>query len=285
MHLSDATPKNGIIDCSMCEKRFFIKDFIAEFTTNEPVKCIVEADAILSSGERKSKANILDLLEQHRELHEKLISEQNAFEAFSFDHFQEVCRVIELQREELKRTIDQIADEMIKKSKEKQTSFQQKHDQLVTVALYKLDDERTSLKDHFRSMDLTSESIKQLEEQQKQQIDQIQHKISQFNQMRPQVTSCTFEPNLDSFDGDNFGSLWLHARYCCEICNIKPLCDNPTRNRHVREQHNSGMTITTQYFSQMRHLQCIKCKENFIGYANLRAHYDSAHVTKIPAWS
>jgi WD40 repeat protein len=29
--------------------------------------------------------------------------------------------------------------------------------------------------------------------------------------MRPQVTSCTFEPNLDSFDGDNFGSLWLHG--------------------------------------------------------------------------
>jgi WD40 repeat protein len=212
MHLSDATPKNGIIDCSMCEKRFFIKDFIAEFTTNEQVKCIMEADAILSSGERKSKANILDLLEQQRELHEKLISEQNAFEALSFDHFQEVCRLIELQREELKRTIDQIADEMIKKSKEKQAFFQRQHNQLATVAPppFKLEEQRRILKDHFRRIELTSETTQQLEDEHKQQINKIQLKLVQFNQMREQVSSCTFEPNLD-FDQDNFGSLWLRG--------------------------------------------------------------------------
>jgi hypothetical protein len=45
----------------------------------------METDAILNIAEKKSKATILDLIFKHQEIHNKLISEQSDFEAFSFD--------------------------------------------------------------------------------------------------------------------------------------------------------------------------------------------------------
>jgi uncharacterized coiled-coil protein SlyX len=207
-HLSDNTAKRGIIDCSFCKKQFDIKAF--DFKENKHVKLIMEADAILTRKERHSKAHILDLISKHQELHEKLTLERKVFEVYNYDHFAETRRVIELPREKLKKTIDQMSDVLIVKSKKAEASYQQQCDKLQTKKEFNLKGELRNLKDHFRSIDLTIETINQLKKEQETQIDDIQTKLSQLNQLRERVSLCDFAPNLDFFGG-NFGSLRLHV--------------------------------------------------------------------------
>jgi hypothetical protein len=83
----------------------------------------MEADAMLTSDEKKSKTTILALIHKHQELYEKLDLERNIFEVYNFDHFQEINRVIELQREDLKKKIDEMSDVMIKISKKRQVPY------------------------------------------------------------------------------------------------------------------------------------------------------------------
>ena len=57
------------------------------------------------------------------DLTEQLKQDENVAQMESHNHFQEIRRKLELQREELKEKIDKIYFEMIDKTKEKENSY------------------------------------------------------------------------------------------------------------------------------------------------------------------
>jgi WD40 repeat protein len=208
-HLSDKTSKNGIIDCLACQNRFQIKTF--NFEQDLAAKALVDSDAFLTSDEKESKQSLLELTYQRQVLYDKFTSELNGFEVYNFDYFQEKNRIIEIQREELKRKIDKMSNEMVELNKKAQASFQRQRDKLKTnEPLFDVKSQEKSLIDHFRKIDLTSETTIQLKEEQQRQINVIEDKLERINRLKGQVNSCGFTPNPE-FSKSNFGSLWFYS--------------------------------------------------------------------------
>ena len=84
---------------------------------NKFVKNMLEKEVYLSDEEKMLKNTVEELIRQLERLHADFETIQRSFEVFSDDHFSEIRRQIDLQRETLKEKIDEIALKMIDQTK------------------------------------------------------------------------------------------------------------------------------------------------------------------------
>ena len=112
--------EDSTIKCLTCNEEFK-KSKISK--PNHTIKKIIEANLHLSSKQKSTKQSVTKILSDFDALLQKFKSSQENFEINISKHFDDIRNKIDLQREELKKKIDDIALEMIDQTKEKEKTL------------------------------------------------------------------------------------------------------------------------------------------------------------------
>ena len=166
---------NGLITCKSCGDDFVVKEF--KPTVNRYAKINLDNEAYLSDEEKQLKSDINDLLAQYQEMYEKYRRETVALEIKSHDNFAEVKRRIDIDREELKSKIDEIALEMIKKVEEYEQAFHKRKHESAGIAEFNLDAQKKDLGEEFRQLNINLDSIRQMRANIEANIQRLQRKM------------------------------------------------------------------------------------------------------------
>jgi predicted nucleic acid-binding Zn-ribbon protein len=163
---------------------------------NKAMQKFIENERYLSDEEKSLKKQLKDSLRDFLDLNEQFQDVKNSFDLDCHNHFQEIRRKIDVQREELKDQIDKIALTMIDEIKE----MEQKHSKSLNefkVEIFDFDKEKKILNETFRDVNLSIESIKMLKSKQDETITSIKSKINEINKLKKVVLkSNDFKANL-----------------------------------------------------------------------------------------
>jgi hypothetical protein len=160
-HLKEAgVRKTNSIRCKTCQIEFAVKDNQI-IRPSKAMQKLIENERYLSEEEKSLKRQLEQALRDFLNLNEQLQDAKNSFDLDCHNHFQEIRRKIDVQREELKDQIDKIALAMIELTKE----MEQKHltnSNKFKVEVFDLDKDKKILDETFRDVNLSIESIKEL---------------------------------------------------------------------------------------------------------------------------
>jgi hypothetical protein len=169
---------------------------------------LIENEHYLSDEEKSLKRQLEQALRDFHDLNEQLQDAKNSFDLDCHNHFQEIRRKIDVQREELKDQIDKIALVMIEQTKK----MEQKHltnSNKFKVDVFDFELEKKLLDETFRDVNLSIESIKELKSKQDETISNIKSKINEIDHLKKVVfQENDFMANM-SFNRNSLGSLVL----------------------------------------------------------------------------
>ena len=216
-HLTEkSVVKQNKITCAKCQKEFKVNG--EEFQINKSIQNQINNYLFLGDEGVSLKRKVEDsILTIHKMYHEFTIS-KTKLDLDCHDHFQEVRRLIDMHRENLKEKIDEIYMQMIEKTRECEAlylkSFNEKLDASLNnyEANSSVDDELKEMEKTFRNPNLLIESIKEMHLKQEETISIIQSNINEMSQVRENLkTSNEFKPNLSfQLNQTSFGQLNLN---------------------------------------------------------------------------
>ena len=205
-HLTDGTAKDGRITCVECKDTFVVKDMDSK--VNRWAKRILESEGHLSPEEKAAKSELQKLLNEFQQLYNKLQQEHAIFEVGSHDHFAEIKRQIDLQREELKEKIDEIYFDMISKVEQHEAFYKQKMNETRCFQEFNAEKETETFEEEFRKVDLTIQRVQQLKSKYEANVKAAQDNMDKLQFMGKQMKKSTFMAKKD-FDISSFGALDL----------------------------------------------------------------------------
>jgi hypothetical protein len=197
--------KNNSIKCQSCKEVFEVKDN-QMIRSNKALHMLIQKEQFLSDAEKLMKKSLEESIQNFFQLNEQLRESKNIFDLDCHNHFQEIRRKIDVQREELKDQIDKISFKMLDELKliEETYSIRIKEFQVET---YDLEKEKNILNETFRDVNLLISSINQLQVKQDEAASRLKSNLCEISQMKTFLTkSNEFKPNL-SFNRDSFGLL------------------------------------------------------------------------------
>ena len=205
-HLKDDSVKNGLIKCLTCDDEFVVK--IGEHKVNKFAKMLLDAEDYLSSEEKELKQQIGHLFEHIAQLHAQLKQEQTEFELKSHEHFAEIKRKVDIQREELKAKIDEIYLTMIKQIEGQELAINAKlvKSRQITQSFNTVD---LQIDEEFRKLYLNMDRIQHLKTDKEASIQNIQAELQSLKQTQHQLEKSCFVPEK-SFSKYSFGRLNLN---------------------------------------------------------------------------
>ncbi len=164
--------------------------------SNKAFQTLILNERFLSDAEKVMKNSLVDSMENLFQLNEQLKKSKNIFELDCYNHFQEIRRQIEVQREELKDQIDKISLSMIDELKAIEESYSNRIKEF-TVESYDLEEEKKILNETFRDVNLLISSINQLQEKQDKAVSRLKLNLSEISQLKTFLTESNgFKPNL-----------------------------------------------------------------------------------------
>jgi hypothetical protein len=208
--------KHNKIKCNVCNQEFNLKDndLIRE---NKLAKSLIEKEVYLDEEESSLKKSLNQSFKTFSILCEQFQQTKNSFELDFHNHFQEVRRKIDLQREELKDKIDKVALQMIEQTKIIEAKYKieqkQKYDSVMFHKNKKSTKEQEfkDLEEKFRQPKLSLQSLKQLQVSQNVLISEIMSKQQEIVEIKENLNEdIQFTPNL-TFDNEIFGKLQLNS--------------------------------------------------------------------------
>jgi hypothetical protein len=205
-HLNESQVlKNNSIKCKSCEEVFEVKNN-QMIRPNKSFQMLIQKELFLSDAEKVMKKSLEDTIENFYQLSEQLQESKNIFDLDCHNHFQEIRRKIDVQREELKDQIDKISLAMIDELKAIEESYSIRIKEFKVEA-YDLEKEKNILNETFRDVNLLISSINQLQVKQDDAVSRIRSNLREISQLKTFLTeSNDFKPNL-SFKRDSFGLL------------------------------------------------------------------------------
>ena len=135
---------------------------------NKLAKSLIEKEVYLDAEESSLKKSLKESIETFFTLCEQFQQTKDSFELDFHNHFQEVRRKIDLQREELKDKIDKVALQMIEQTKKCEAEYLKslKASLLSSFDHSKsLDKELEEIEELFRNPNLLIQSIKEMQHQ------------------------------------------------------------------------------------------------------------------------
>ena len=206
-HLRDDSVKNGIIKCMKCGKDSDVPR--SGFPLNERVDNILANEQHLSKEEKAIKYAIQELIQKLEHLQNDVKLQQNAMEVTSFDYFSEIRRQIDIQREELKKKIDEISLKLIDQVNEREKVYKSKLKESISFVV-DTDINKFShlLMREFRDPNLLVDKVKLLQIKHEQDIKEFQASICEFNSTGKEIKSLEFVPS-QVFQESGFGNLRL----------------------------------------------------------------------------
>ena len=111
-HLSERdVVKENRIKCNRCKQVYQVKE--NHFKSSNALKNLIESQSYLSEDESSLKQKLEASIRDFFQLNNKFNLNKTQLESYVFEHFQAMRFEIDLQREKLKKLIDDIALEMI----------------------------------------------------------------------------------------------------------------------------------------------------------------------------
>jgi Fe-S cluster biosynthesis and repair protein YggX len=197
--------KNNSIKCKSCEEVFEVKDN-EMIRSNTTVQKLIQNERFLSDTEKSKKKSLEDSIENLFQLNEQLQVSKNIFDLDCYNHFQEIRRKIDVQREELKDQIDKHSLTMIDELKAIEEIYAKRIKEFQ-VETYDLEQEKNILNETFRDVNLLISSINQLQDKLDDDVLRLKSNLSEISQLKTfLIESNDFKPNL-SFNRDSFGLL------------------------------------------------------------------------------
>jgi hypothetical protein len=131
----------------------------------------------------------------------------------SHNHFQEIRRKLDLQREELKEKIDKIYFAMIDETKEKEKLYASRLESLSYKGnIQTLEKEIHSVNEAFRHLNVSLESIRQMRDEKNAANIELESKLKQLSQIKEYlIKSNEFEPNLEFDKKTVWSFIFIHV--------------------------------------------------------------------------
>jgi hypothetical protein len=216
-HLKEASVrKNDSITCKICQIEFDVKDN-QMIRPSKVLQKLIENERYLSDEEKSLKKLLEQELRDFLNLNEQLQDAKNSFDSDCHNHFQDIRRKIDVQREELKDQIDKIALALIDQTKDMEQNCLTSLNEFK-VDVFDFDKEKNILNEIFRDVNLSIESMKELQSKQDESILIIKSKINEVNQLKKFVIqSNEFKANL-ALERYSFGSLVLNDSSTSFLC-------------------------------------------------------------------
>ena len=164
----------------------------------------------MSDEERSIKHAIQELIKKLEQLQNDVNLKQNDMEVTSFDHFTEIRRQIDIQREELKKKIDDIALKLIDQTNERENVYKLKLKESISVVV---DADIAQFNQiwtrEFRNPVLLVDQVKSsLQVAHERNVTEFAASICEFESVGQKIKSLAFEP-AQEFQELDFGSLRL----------------------------------------------------------------------------
>jgi hypothetical protein len=152
-HLKEASVrKTNSITCKTCQIEFDVKDN-QMIRPNKAMQKFIENERYLSVEEKSIKSHLEQALRDFLYLNEQLQDAKNSFDLDCHNHFQEIRRKIDVQREELKDQIDKIALAMIDEIKAVEETYANKLKEFK-VDVFDFEQEKKILDETFRDVSI-----------------------------------------------------------------------------------------------------------------------------------
>jgi hypothetical protein len=167
--------RNNSIKCLSCGEVFDVKNN-QMIRQNKALQNLIQKELFLSDAEKSKKKSLEESIRNFSQLNEQLQESKNIFELQSHNHFQEIRRNIEMQREELKDKIDQIALKMIDELKLIEDTYSIRMREFKVEA-FDLEKEKKSLNETFRDVNILISSINQLQVKQDEAASRLKSNL------------------------------------------------------------------------------------------------------------
>jgi hypothetical protein len=209
-HLIDKdVQKQNKIKCAECKQEFQVKD--NEFKSVEFLKKLFDDQLYLSDEEISLKQKIEESIQNFFQLYDEFLLGKNSLDLSCHNHFQEMRFQIDEHRENLKAKIDEVALEMIDKTKQLEAKYLTSLNAISVETNKTLDLEIKETEEAFRNPTLLIESIRDMQLKKENDVELIKVKLVELKQANDHLKASNhFKANL-SFSPDLFGSLTLNT--------------------------------------------------------------------------
>jgi hypothetical protein len=201
--------KQNKIKCVECKQEYQVKD--NEFKSVEFLKKLFDDQLYLNDEETSLKQKIEDSIRNYFQLYEEYLLGKTSLDLNCHNHFQELRFQIDEQRENLKAKIDEVALEMIDKTKQLEAKYLTSLNAISYEKNKTLEKEIKETEEAFRNPTILIESIKGMQCDQENAVEMIKIKLDELRHANDHLKeSNQFKANL-SFSQDSFGSLTLNT--------------------------------------------------------------------------
>jgi hypothetical protein len=203
------------IKCKKCNEEFGVKK--NDFKSNEDLNKLIESQSYLNVEERSLKKELEVSIQKFFEFYDEFVQTSNKLDLDVFNHFQEMRFQIDEHREELKKKIDDIALDMIDEIKKNEEIYLKNLKESFSSFddCKSLDTQYNEIEDTFRNPNLLIETIKEMQQKQKESLNEIQLKLNEMNQVKVHLKVTNhFKPNpflLNQNEMSIFGSIKLNV--------------------------------------------------------------------------
>ena len=208
-HLQDGTAKDGLIRCLKCDQEFVVPQ--NGFPLHEMTSNMLKNDEHLNNVEKTLKQAIQELTLKLDQLLDEFKRKHSDLERKSFDHFSEIRRQINIQREELKVKIDEIAVKLIGQvnEKEKAHNLKAKNSFLEAITAVDIEKDRKRIVNGFRQPNMLITDITHFQYVQERKIKEVQSRISEIDSSKNETHSLVFKKGR-TFLEESFGILKIN---------------------------------------------------------------------------
>jgi hypothetical protein len=199
------------IKCSKCIQSFDVKSI--KIQSNKCLKKLLDEKLYLSSEEKQLKRQIEESIQNFHHLNATLNENKISLEMVCFDHFQELCRQIDLHREEsiplvyVITTLSNLNEKYLEMLKQIKTfeyfKFQSDFRQ---IELKTFEQDLNDLEETFRDPTLSVYSIKQILSIKEKNKADIKTQLNEMLIIKEHLQTNEFKPSFNSLE---FGRLYL----------------------------------------------------------------------------
>jgi hypothetical protein len=198
------------IQCKTCKQEFALDE--NEFKPNEIVQNLIEKEMHLTEAEKAIKKLCEESLDEGIRLNDEHQDNKSVLMLKSFEHFQEIRRKIDLQREELKNEIDKIALAMIEQTKEFEMFFMKRLEpnrEIASEYTTELEFVNEAFREPEALLELEKTPIENVQSEIIKELEEFKSRLKEFDEMMNHFFATnSFQPNL-TFAKDSFGCLNL----------------------------------------------------------------------------
>jgi hypothetical protein len=212
-HLSENKLENKI-KCDKCKKDFQVKDNDFK-STDLFLNKLISEQLYLNDEEVSLKIKIEESIKVFFNIYEQFLENKNNLNLECHNHFHEIRFQIDEQREELKQKIDDIALDMIEKTKKYEAdyfkSLNAKLDaSLKSLEIKSLENELNEMEETFRDPNILLGEIREMHQKREKSISEIKEMLNEISQVKDNLKETNqFRKNF-SMNQDSIGWLSLN---------------------------------------------------------------------------